>query len=39
MAWSDAADMIKFMSHIFCLKIDFDTVINNFSFFLNSEHK
>lgn len=34
MAWSDAADMIKFASHIFALKIDFDTcttcIIKNF---------
>lgn len=31
MAWSDAADIIKFASHIFALKIDFDTIIKNFS--------
>lgn len=31
MAWSDAADIIKFASHIFGLKIDFDTIIKNFS--------
>lgn len=32
MAWSDAADMIKFASHIFALKIDFDStcIIKNF---------
>lgn len=32
MTWSDAADMIKFTSHL-ALKIDFDTFYNNFSFF------
>lgn len=31
MAWSDAADIIKFASHIFGLKIDFDTIVKNFS--------
>lgn len=31
MAWSDAADIIKFASHIFALKIDFDTIIKNIS--------